>query len=83
MKTLAGAAVLLVALEAAPARAQDSARITLERTACFGICPVYKVTMRKTAVTYRAGARRVRGKHLEDRALRRARRARDGGRVLR
>jgi hypothetical protein len=45
MKTLAGAAVLLVALGAAPARAQDSVRITLERTSCFGTCPVYKVTM--------------------------------------
>ena len=65
MTMLAGAAVLLVALGAAPARAQDSVRITLERTACFGICPVYKVTVQDDGSVSYEGWQYVRvpGKH--------------------
>lgn len=53
------AAALLAALASAPAPAQgDGAiRITLERTACFGTCPVYTVTMREDgSVTYTGSA---------------------------
>jgi hypothetical protein len=67
MKALAGAAVLLAALGCAPASAEgDGAiRITLERTACFGVCPVYSVTMREDgSVTYTGAAHvRVTGTH--------------------
>jgi hypothetical protein len=38
-------AVLLGVLQAAPAAVAEPIRITLERTACFGTCPVYTVTI--------------------------------------
>jgi hypothetical protein len=41
----ASAIALLAALTAAPAVAQEPVRISLERTACFGVCPVYTVTV--------------------------------------
>ncbi|HEY2434552.1 MAG TPA: DUF6438 domain-containing protein [Vicinamibacterales bacterium] len=43
MKT--SAVALLAALSAGPAFAQETVRITLERTPCFGRCPVYTVTI--------------------------------------
>jgi hypothetical protein len=57
---------LAVLMFAAPAaRAQDPVRITMTRTACFGVCPVYTVTMRGDgSVSYEGLAHvRVTGKH--------------------
>jgi hypothetical protein len=52
-------------LVAPAARAQDPLRITMTRTACFGTCPVYTVTMRADgSVSYEGTSHvRVTGKH--------------------
>jgi hypothetical protein len=63
MKAVLALAVLTLA---APApRTQDPVRITMARTACFGVCPVYTVTMRGDgSVSYEGTAHvRVTGKH--------------------
>ena len=44
--TLLFAPLALCAIAAAPI-ASEISEITLERTACFGTCPVYKVTVKR------------------------------------
>ena len=63
MKAVLALAVLMLA--APVARAQDPVRITMARTACFGVCPVYTVTMLGDgSVSYEGTAHvRVTGKH--------------------
>jgi hypothetical protein len=50
-------ALFAAAGSSSPASAQDPVTITLERTACFGFCPAYKVTIRGDGtVAYEGGA---------------------------
>jgi hypothetical protein len=51
-------ALLLVALQAAPA--PQAIRVTLERTACFGTCPVYSVTVTGDGRVSYVGSQNVR-----------------------
>jgi hypothetical protein len=61
----AALALALLTLGAPTAGAQEPVRISLERTSCFGTCPVYTVTMRGDgSVSYEGTAHvRVTGKH--------------------
>jgi Domain of unknown function (DUF6438)/Ankyrin repeats (3 copies) len=61
----AGLALAVLVLAAPAARAQDPLRITMARTACFGTCPAYTVTLRADAsVSYEGTAHvRVSGAH--------------------
>ena len=59
------AAALVLALVSAPAAAQDKdpagpIRIQLERTACFGTCPAYRVEIREDGTVTYAGRDHVR-----------------------
>jgi hypothetical protein len=59
MSVIASTAVLL-ALGASAAPAQEPIRITLERTACFGLCPVYTVTIKDDGSVSYEGVQHVR-----------------------
>jgi hypothetical protein len=61
----AALALALLTLGAPAAGAQEPVRITLERTSCFGGCPVYTVTMRSDGSVSYEGTQHVRvaGKH--------------------
>jgi hypothetical protein len=61
----AALALALLTLGAPAAGAQEPVRITLERTSCFGTCPVYTVTMRSDGSVSYEGTQHVRvpGKH--------------------